>query len=69
MNKLEKRIASLKDDMKKIIAYAERALDELSEVSDDDDLYIIERNISDIQRKADYAYDYVRETYDYLEED
>lgn len=67
--KLGKRIATMKDDIDKMIQIANRAKTLLSEVSDDGDLYAVEREVEELIRKAQGTYNYIMGTYDYLEEE
>ena len=67
--KLGKRIATMKSDIDKMMQMADRAKKLLSEVSDDGDLYAVEREVEELIRKAQGTYNYVIGTYDYFEED
>ena len=67
--KLGKRIATMKDDIDKMIQMANRAKTLLSKVSDDGDLYAVEREVEELIRKAQGTYNYIMGTYDYFEED
>lgn len=67
--KVGKRIATMKSDLDKIMQMADRAKKMLSEVSDDDDLYVVEREVEELIRKAQGTYNYIIGTYDYFEEE
>jgi len=59
----------MKDDIDKMIQMANRAKTLLSKVSDDGDLYAVEREVEELIRKAQGTYNYIMGTYDYFEED
>ena len=70
MNEIvEKRLNLIKAMTEEIQSMCECALDDCDDVTESSDLFIIESQMDRIIRKADYARETVRNTYDEFDEE
>lgn len=67
--KVKRKLSRMREIVKMIDANLEMILQDIDDVEESDDLYIVEAKFDSIASAAKAGYDLVRETYDEFEEE